>query len=164
MKDSILMSANDTGDSSNLDLILPALKAGSKKQAYQLIVKQIASLGGLDEKELLQHCLKNEERASSGIGRGVAIPHLRVKNLKRSLTVLACLTHRVDFQAFDDNPVDLIFFLLSPESDGPYHLRRLARISRVCRDSGTCQALREAEGVDEMRAILINSDDIMMAA
>jgi PTS system nitrogen regulatory IIA component len=125
------------------DAIFPELKAKSKKQALQAVAQRAAKLTGLDERAILDTLLQRERLGSTGIGRGIAIPHGRVQGLLRIVSVFARLEDPIEFEALDDEPVDLIFLLLAPEHAGADHLKALARISRV---------LREPVSIDRLRA------------
>lgn len=146
------------------DDILGYVRAVSRKQVIQILARQAASRTGL-EADWLAECLMDRERqASSGIGGGVAIPHLRLQGLDRHYAVFARLTQLVDFDAIDEAPVDLVFLLLSPESDGALHLRRLSRVSRLFRDRQVCRSLRQADSIDALRVLLMDREGLLVAA
>jgi len=73
--------------------------------------------------------------------------------------VFARLSDPVDFSAIDEQPVDLVFLLLAPESAGADHLKALARVSRLLRDKSTCEKLRGAQSADAIYALLSESTD-----
>ena len=73
--------------------------------------------------------------ASTGIGRGIAIPHGKLAELSRLYGLFARLERPIAFEAIDDQPVDLVFVLLAPAEAGAEHLRALARVSRLLRDA-----------------------------
>lgn len=133
------------------DLIIASLAATSKKQAFRAISEQTAELFGGNPKEILDALLDRERIGSTGIGCGVAIPHIKVKNLTKMYGVLARLEAPVDYDAVDGNPVDIIFLLLAPaDAKTTQHLKTLAQISRFLKDAETCKAIRDA---DECRRI-----------
>lgn len=136
------------------DAILPSLHAQSKKQVLQEVSATAARLTGLPEREIFDTLLQRERLGSTGVGQGVAIPHGKLKSLDRLVGVFARLARAVDFDALDDQPVDLAFVLLAPESAGADHLKALARIARVLRDPSLAEKLRTADGVDAIYAIL----------
>ena len=96
---------------------------------------------------------------STGIGRGVAIPHARIEGLSRPVAVFLKLEHPVDFDAADGMPVDCIFGLLSPEQAGAMHLQALAAISRMTRDERMHEALVAATDVEALNGLLVNVID-----
>jgi PTS system nitrogen regulatory IIA component len=86
----------------------------------------------------------------------VAVPHARLKGLDRMRGVFVRLEQPVDFDAVDDQPVDLIFALFAPkDATGVEHLRALARVSRLLRQSDLRQQLRQARTTDAIHALLV---------
>ncbi|AQT41615.1 PTS IIA-like nitrogen-regulatory protein PtsN [Bartonella apihabitans] len=124
------------------EAVIPALKANSKKQVLQIMAEKAASLTGLDERTVLDTVLQREKLGSTGVGNGIAIPHSKLANIDHIVGVFARLETPVDFEALDDEPVDLVFLLLVPESAGADHLKALSRIARVLRDNDMVQKLR----------------------
>ena len=90
----------------------------------------------------------------AGVGSGVAVPHARLPGLDRMRGVFIRLEAPVDFDAVDGQPVDLLFALLAPPDAGSEHLRALARVSRLLRQSQLREQLRQARTVDALYALL----------
>lgn len=132
----------ELGDLIAPEAVIPSLKVKSKKQALQELAQKAASLTGIDAREILETLLQRERLGSTGVGRGIAIPHGRVASLSRIISVFARLDQPIDFDALDSEPVDLIFLLLAPEEAGADHLKALARISRLLREPETIERLR----------------------
>ena len=86
-----------------------------------------------------------EELGSTGMGRGVAIPHARLSVVTKPLGILARLKEPIDFEAIDGNPVDLVFVLLLPEDTRGEQLNALASVSRRLRAPETLRKLRQAK-------------------
>ena len=122
--------------------ILSGLKAGSKKQLLQIISEKAAELTGLPERDIFETVLQRERLGSTGTGNGIAIPHGKLKSIKGIMGVFARLDKPVDFEAFDDEPVDIVFLLLAPEQAGADHLKALSRIARILRDPDMVAKLR----------------------
>lgn len=119
--------------------------AGVKqKQALQELSRRAAEITGLHERAIFDVLLERERLGTTGVGNGIAIPHGKLSDLKELFGVFARLEKPVDFDAVDEQPVDLIFLLLAPESAGADHLKALARISRQFRDRTVCERLRVA--------------------
>jgi PTS system nitrogen regulatory IIA component len=127
------------------EAVFPALKAKSKKQALQELAQRAAKLTGVDGRDILDTLLQRELLGSTGLGRGIAIPHGRVPALQSIVSVFARLEEAIDFEALDDEPVDLIFLLLAPEHAGADHLKALARISRLLREPSSIEKLRTSK-------------------
>ena len=138
--------------------IVPNLRATSKKQALQELARRAAALTGLHERVIFDSLLERERLGTTAVGHGIAIPHAKFKELDRLYGLFARLETPVDFDAIDDEPVDLLFLLLAPESAGADHLKALARISRLLRDSSLCQKLRDASECKAIHALISESE------
>jgi nitrogen PTS system EIIA component len=147
----------DLSDLLKPEAVLPSLRAQSKKQALQEVCAAAAHMSELQEREVLDTILQRERLGSTGVGQGVAIPHGKLKALDHLVGVFARLGRPVEFESLDDQPVDLIFLLLAPESAGADHLKALARVARVLREADVQQRLRAATDAAELRAILTGS-------
>jgi PTS system nitrogen regulatory IIA component len=136
------------------DHIVPALKASSKKQTLQELAKFASKSIGVDERTVFDILLERERLGTTGVGHGVAIPHGKLEELDQLYGFFARLDTPVPFDAIDEQPVDLIFLLLAPESAGADHLKALAQISRILRDQATCKKLRGSESAEAIFALL----------
>lgn len=143
------------GDLLDRNAIALRVSASSKRQALAVISEIAARSFKLDAGQVLEALLAREQAGSTGVGHGVAAPHARLDGLDRLRGVFVRLEAPVDFESIDDQPVDLIFALFAPKvSSGVEHLRALARISRVLRQSDLRQQLRQARTIDAIRALL----------
>ncbi len=125
------------------DLIIPDLKATSKKQAFRHLAEATVPIFGGNPENVLDALLDRERIGSTGIGSGVAIPHIKLKHVKKMYGILARLETPIAYDAIDDKPVDLIFMLVAPaDSKTTQHLKMLAHISRLLKDDRTCSAIR----------------------
>ncbi len=147
-----------------IDLILPDLKAAQISQIYRSLSSKVDTMTGFPARMLYSQLTTREQQASSGVGEGVAIPHLRLPKLQKPFISFIRLARPVDFNAVDDAPVDLIMLLLSPGGDGPHHLRRLSRISRLMREAGLLEDLRTAVDADNIRRLLEQGSQRLLAA
>lgn len=138
----------------SLDAVVTGLKVSGKKQVLQELAEKAASLSGLGERELLDALMQRERLGSTGVGHGVAIPHAKLAGLGRLFGVFARLDRPVDFEAIDDQPVDLVFVLLAPASAGADHLKALARIARLLRDPAVAAKLRASHDAAALFALL----------
>lgn len=115
-------------------LILLNEKYGSKEELLEAMVDKLVQTGKVNNKrELLKVIMEREKAASTGFGRGVAIPHGTSKVGDRVVTVFARVDRGVDFGALDGKPVHLVFLLVTPEKDTRSYLTVLAQLSRVLR-------------------------------
>lgn len=136
------------------DGIIPNLRVSSKKQALQDMASRAADLTGIDEREIFDILLERERLGTTGVGHGIAIPHGKLPDLTRVYGFFARLDKPVGFDSIDDEPVDLIFMLLAPETAGADHLKALARVSRLLRNEVMCEKLRGSEEKDAIYALL----------
>ena len=141
------------------DLLIPRgviaqLRVSNKKQALQEIARRAAPLTGLTERRIHDVLAERERQGSTGIGRGIAIPHGKLAELSRLYGLFARLERPIPFEAVDNQPVDLVFVLLAPAASGAEHLRALARVSRLLRDSVICRKLRGTDNADALYALL----------
>jgi PTS system nitrogen regulatory IIA component len=134
--------------------IIAALKVNSKKQAIQELAARAAELTGQSENAILEILLQREKLGSTGVGNGVAIPHGKLPKLGRLFGLFARLQRPIDFEALDNQPVDLIFLLLAPEAAGADHLKALARIARQLRDPEIARRLRESTDAEALHTVL----------
>ncbi len=144
------------------DLILPEsvvanLRVTSKKQALQELAKKAADLTGQPERALFEVLMERERLGTTGVGHGIGIPHGKLPELDRLYGLFARLDSPIDFDAIDEQPVDLIFVLLAPETAGADHLKALARVSRLFRDRAVCEKLRGTESAEAIYALLTQS-------
>ena len=136
------------------DGVMADLEASSKKHALEMMAAFAAESLGLSSKAVFTVLVDREKLGSTGVGRGIAIPHAKMAGLEGIHGFLIRSREAVPFEAVDDEPVDLFFLLLAPESAGAEHLKALARVSRALRDRDTVKGLREAAGAAAMRAVL----------
>lgn len=136
------------------DAVLPNLKAASKKQALRDIADHAAHVMGLDARDIYEALLQRERLGSTGIGRGVAIPHGKFPNVQRLQGLFVRLEKPIDFEALDHEPVDLVFLLVAPENAGADHLKALAKVARIMRDPMTIQSLRQTRDQTALYALL----------
>jgi len=137
--------------------VIPNLRATSKKQALQDLAKKAADITGLPERAIFDVLLERERLGTTGVGNGIAIPHGKLPNMERLYGLFARLERPIHFESIDEQPVDLIFLLLAPESAGADHLKALARVSRLLRDKGVCEKLRGTDNSEALYALLTES-------
>ena len=134
--------------------VIAQLRAGTKRQALQEIARRAAAMTGIAERRIYDVLAERERLGSTGIGRGIAIPHGKLADLTRLCGLFARLERPIPFDAVDGNPVDLVFVLLAPAEAGAEHLRALALVSRLLRDATTCNKLRGTDNADALYALL----------
>ena len=121
-----------------------------------MIAEIAARSFGLKAPEVFDALLEREAAGSTGVGYGVAAPHARLAGLARLRGVFVRLEQPVEFEAVDDQPVDLLFALFAPQQAGAEHLRALASVSRRLRQADLREQLRQARSPDAIHALLVN--------
>lgn len=134
--------------------VFSGLNATSKKHLLQELAQRAEDAVGVEARAAFDGLLERERLGPTGMGRGVAVPHARIPGLQEVRGVFTRLSRPVEFEAIDDEPVDLVFALFAPENSGADHLRALASISRRLRDPGVCAKLRAAEHPSAVYAVL----------
>jgi len=141
------------------DCIGADLQANSKAEILaQLAQILVDAHPELDQASMLRILEAREELSSTGLEHGVAIPHGKLPGLK---TVIACFGRSregLDFAALDGHPTHLFFLLMAPQDSTSEHLRALARIARLMKDAALRQNLLDADGPEELFALLREAD------
>ena len=128
--------------------------AASKRQLLKEMSIKIAEGTGIDDRSMFDIILERENLGSTAFGGGTAVPHGRIPELKHLKGLFAKLQKGIDFEADDNQPVDLVFMLVSPENSGADHLSALAQSSKIIKDEEVCDQLRNAESTKEIYRIL----------
>ena|SRR5436190_4075221 len=143
------------GDLLDRTAISVRVSASSKRQVLAVVAEIAARKLRLDAGDILDALLEREAHGSTGVGHGVAAPHARLAGLERMRGVFIRLEQPVEFDAVDDQPVDLVFALFAPKDAGAEHLRALARVSRMLRQSDLREQLRQARTADAIHTLLV---------
>ena len=115
-----------------------------KARLLRQLSAQAAAEVGLNPDEVSTQITKREELGSTGVGNGVALPHARFRDLKAPFGLVARLRHGIDFEAIDDQPVDIVFLLLLPDAPDDAQLNALACVARALRKPEALQRVRRA--------------------
>jgi PTS system nitrogen regulatory IIA component len=140
------------------EAVISGLKVSGKKHALQELARHAAQITGVNDRRIFETLLERERLGTTGVGNGIAIPHGKLADFTRLYGVFARLDKAIDFDAIDEQPVDLIFLLLAPEGAGADHLKALARVSRLLRDASVCEKLRGADTADGLYMLLTQSE------
>ena len=130
------------------DHVIPSLRAQDKPQLLKALAQRAAVDTGLNEARILSALQGREELGSTGLGGGIAIPHARISGLQHFYALFARLERPVDYAAIDNKPVDLVYFLLTPDTENSNHIAVLAAASRQLRDPAIVRAIRSSEFED----------------
>lgn len=131
------------------------LSTQSKKRALEEISKLISrGEPKVTTNEVFDSLLARERLGGTGIGHGVAIPHGRLKNTEMTIGAFIKLQQAVDFDAIDNQPVDLLFALLVPENSTQEHLQVLASIASMFNEEPIREKLRQAKSAEELYQLI----------
>ena len=137
------------------DCVLSDMDCHSKKDTLDTLAKIIANSDNSTSQTEVFDCLIARERlGSTGLGNGIAIPHGRLKNGKKTIAAFIQLDTAVDYDAVDKAPVDLLFALIVPEDSTEEHLQTLAKLAEMFSDENTISKLRQSNSSSEIYSVL----------
>jgi PTS system nitrogen regulatory IIA component len=145
-------------DSLKEESIISELNATDKKGVLEKLTDPVAKASGVNQEEMIRVLLERERLGSTGIGGGIAIPHGKLKSLESLLVGFGRSHKGVDFEALDGKPAHLFFLLVAPENSTGAHLRMLARISRLLKDSTFKRRLMTAVDRRDLYTVIANED------
>ena len=143
------------------------LKADTKDEAIRELVQSLLDSGEIDadqHDDIVAAIMKREELGSTGIGRGVAVPHTKHPSVQKLVGTVGVSEEGVDFDSLDGEPVQLFFVLISPPERPGDHLRALENISRQLRDETFCRFLKQSKTADDIHQLLQEADDNQFAS
>ena len=138
------------------------LDATSKEGVIRELVNALISSGMLtaeQEEPIVQAIMKREELGSTGIGRGIAVPHTKHTSVSQPVGTVGISRGGVDFQSLDGEKVQLFFLLISPPDRPGDHLRALENISKQLQDDTFCRFLKQSKTANDVRQILEEADN-----
>jgi PTS system nitrogen regulatory IIA component len=144
----------------NPDNILPDLRAKDKKEVLEELVDVIVSHDPtLDKSSLVKVLLDRERLGSTGIGDGIAIPHGKFRGLKHPVISFGRSLEGIDFDSMDGQPSFLFFLLVAPEDSASIHLKALAKIAKILKNSSFRNVLMQARSRKELYQTIIQNDE-----
>ena len=139
--------------------VISGLKIADKDALLVAMAAVAAENYSFDAGQAQESLVERERLGPTGFGGGTAIPHCKVSGIDGPVGVFAHLEKPVDYNAIDDEPVDLVFALFSPINDGAAHLKALAEVSRMFRDEASRAQLRGAKDGDALYALLASFEE-----
>jgi len=142
------------------DAIIPELTAANKEGVIREMVASLRAAGQFraDVDDIIRAILKRELLGSTGIGRGVAIPHTKHTGVDRLIGTVAVSRPGVAFESLDGEPVHVFVLLISPQDRPGDHLRALENVSRCLRDDNFVRSLRQATTREDISRLLDQCD------
>lgn len=141
--------------------ILTDLKVETKESAIRAMVESLGTAGSIrggEQESIIAAILKREELGSTGIGKGVAVPHTKHPSVDRLVATIALSRGGVEFSSLDGEDVHILFLLVSPPDRPGDHLRALENISRHLRNDNFCSFLKQAATADDVLELLEEAD------
>ena len=130
----------------------------SKKRLLEFIANAVATQFNLPQSALFNNLLDRERLGSTGLGKGFAIPHARLVNLDTTIACFIRLDQPVNFEAPDNQPVDLVFAIIIPENATDEHLKILSSLAKIFSQSEICEAIRNAGSGEEVARIIDSAE------
>jgi PTS system nitrogen regulatory IIA component len=143
------------------EAIIPKLAATTKEGAIREMVESLNAAGqfqGIEVTEVIRAVQRRELLGSTGIGRGVAIPHTKHNSVDHLVGTVAISPAGVPFDSLDGEPVHVLVLLISPQHEPGNHLRALENVSRCLRNDEFVQALRSGSSKEEICRLLDEMD------
>lgn len=134
--------------------VLVSVEATSKKRAFEEAGLLFEGLHGLNRALITDSLFARERLGSTGLGHGVAIPHGRIKGLKQPLAAVFQLGQAIGFDAPDEQPVQLMIFLLVPEAATQKHLEILSEIAELLSDSALREQMKASSDAAALHALI----------
>ncbi len=138
------------------------LKATERDGAIVELVSAIEKAGkvsGEDSKKLAKAVIKRENEASTGMGKGIAIPHVKHAAVNEIIATVGHSTPGIDFSALDKKPVYTVILLLSPINDPDKHLRAMEKIFKHLQNERFRKFLRQSDTPDKIEDLLREVDE-----
>lgn len=142
-----------------VDNVYCAIECSSKKNALEFIANELGKSFGCGSQEIFDSLITRERLGSTGLGKGIAIPHGRMKHSDETFAGVLQLKQAIDFDAMDSKPVDIIFALLVPENSTQEHLQILARLAELFADGEFTDQLRSSSSAEEIYSLLTEEND-----
>lgn len=139
-------------------------KVASKRQLLQKLADRAAGVVGVDAHDIFETLVAREKLGSTGLGNGIAIPHGKLDGISGVTAIFARLDQPIDFDAMDDQPVDLVIMLLAPTGSGADHLKALARVARLMRTESVTEQLRATRDPEKLYEIITTPVEATNAA
>ena len=146
----------------SIKAIKPELESKDKEAVIRELVASLVTAGEIMEDSadsIIKAIMKREELGSTGIGRGIAVPHTKHPSVEKLVGTVGVSTDGVDFNSLDGESVHLFFLLVSPPDRPGDHLRALENISRQLRDDMFCKFLKQSKSIDDVKTLLDEADN-----
>ncbi len=144
------------------EAVVPELKATDRNGVIRELIDSLCDCGKLTQnsgKEVARTVIKRENEASTGMGKGVAVPHVKYKGIDHAVATVGRCPAGIDFNALDKQPVHTVIALISPADNPDQHLKTMEKIFRHLQNEKFRKFLRQSTTKDEIEDLLLESDD-----
>jgi mannitol/fructose-specific phosphotransferase system IIA component (Ntr-type) len=143
------------------DALVPNLKATNREGVIAELVEAISKSGAFGSavcKEVTQSVIKRENEASTGLGKGVAVPHVKHKSIKKLIATFGRSSVGVDFNSLDKQPVYSVILILSPVDNAEVHLQAMEKVFMHLQHENFRKFLRQSQTAEQIRDLLKEAD------
>lgn len=150
------------GDFVCFEAIVPELKAVDRDGAIKELVLALEKAGRLgkdNSKNIVKSMIERENEASTGMGKGVAVPHVKHKVVKEVVAAIGKSSAGIDFSALDKLPVYSIILLVSPLDEPDIHLQAMENVFRNLQQEKFRKWLRQSQTTEEIKELLKDADE-----
>jgi mannitol/fructose-specific phosphotransferase system IIA component (Ntr-type) len=147
-------------------ICIEAIRVGLKAKGGETVVREIAQalldagqLGNDQFESIVEAILKREQLGSTGMGRGVAIPHAKHPSVQQTVGTVAVSHGGVEFASLDGEPAHVFFLLVSPSDQSGNHFQALEKITRLVRNDTFCRFLQRVESAEDIEQLLDDVDN-----
>ena len=144
------------------DAVIPQLSTSDRDGAIVELVEALAAAGKVssaNSAQITEAVIKRENEASTGIGKGVAVPHVKHAVIKDVVATIGCTGQGIDFSSLDKQPVYSVILLLSPTDNADKHLRAMGNIFRNLQNSDFRSFLRQARTLEQIREVIVDTEE-----
>ena len=144
------------------DAVIPELKASARDGVIGELVEALQKAGQISKdncKKLIKALIERENEASTGLGKGIAVPHVKHESIKEVVAAVGRSSTGIDFAALDKQPVYTVILLLSPANKADKHLQAMESIFRNLRNEKVRRFLMQSQTVEQIMDLFKEADD-----
>lgn len=149
----------------NTQTVLPNLEANDKAEVLDKLVSSLEERVSNGELEKIRDAVFEREKImSTGVGKGLAIPHGKAAGIEQTYAAFAILKNPVAYEAIDDQPVNMVFLLVGPQASNSLHIKMLSRISRLMNNSDFRDRLRDCSSAEQIIEQFKNEEHVSFSS
>jgi len=143
------------------DAIVDRLGSSKRDEVIRELVLLLVKCGKIKKAsadKIIQSVIKRENEASTGIGKGVAVPHVKCPDIKEPVAAIGCSSDGINFSSLDKQPVYSVLLLLSPADNADRHLQAMETVFRNLQKDDFRRFLRQAQSVKDIKETILDAD------